>query len=79
MGGFIADQPSRRGLKLAPPWPSRGWADRNGEEVASSSGRHVSQPLAVPVAISDLVGAPGICLRLLQATTPGNGLEDPAE
>ena len=72
LGGFVADRPGSRGLKLAPPLSSRDWAGRDGEDVALTFRRQVPQlPTIALTRVDAPVVAAGSYVEWLIETTPG--------
>ena len=73
LGGFIEDRPGSRGLKLAPPLPSRDWDDNDGEEVVLSFRRHGADPVApvTPPGLTEPIAERGSFVEFLVDTTPG--------
>ena len=73
LGGFVDSYPGTRGLKIAPPLPSRDWASRSGQEVAFQFRRHVAHMAAptVPLPLVPPTADTGSFAEWLAETTPG--------
>ena len=73
LGGFISQRSGNYTLELAPPLPSRDWADRNGEEIAFEFRRHRPQaePPVLPPELTNPTATATSFVEFLTETTPG--------